>query len=143
DCDGVRTSQCNENTDPFFQNDTFLHDSHGNPLNAAQLPYVVIPSPSSRFDYRNHNIQPGAVGAVIFNNKVEYAVFGDPGPVEIIGEASFATAKDLGIDPDPATGGSDGPVWYIVFPGSKISPVESHANAVTLGEQLARQFVGN
>jgi hypothetical protein len=103
----------------------------------------VIPSPSSRFDYRNHNIQGGAVVAVIFNNRVEYTAFGDTGPTNIIGEASHAAARDLGIDPDPATGGTDGPVWFLVFPGSRVTPIESHTNAVTLGEQLARQFVNN
>ena len=143
DCDGVRTAQCNENTDPAFQPDTFVHTSTDRPLNAAQLPYMVIPSPSSRWDYRRFNIQPGAVVAVIFNNKVEYAVFGDTGPVEIIGEASYKTASDLGIDPDPATGGTDSGVTYIIFQGSRVSPVEDHNRAVTLGRQVARQFVNN
>ncbi len=40
---------------------------------------------------------------------------GDTGPDEIIGEASYATAKALGIDPDPETGGTDSGVTYIVF----------------------------
>jgi chitodextrinase len=143
DCDGVRTTQCNENTDPFFQADTSAHQSNGQPMNAATMPYMVIPSPSSRFNFGNHNIALGAVVAVIFNNQVEYAVFADTGPVDIIGEASFATAQALGIDPDPATGGSDGPVAYIVFQGSQVTPIESHSAAVTLGQQLARQFVNN
>src|SRR5262249_16214108 len=96
DCDGVRTTQCNENTDPFFQPDTSAHQSNGQPMNAATMPYMVIPSPSSRFRFGDHNIALGAVVAVIFNNKVEYAVFADTGPVDIIGEASFATAQSLG-----------------------------------------------
>lgn len=142
DCDGVTTAQCNLGTDPAFQPDTAFHASNGAPLNAAQLPYVVIPSPSGRFDYSNHNIQGGAVVAVVFNNKVEYAVFGDTGPTNIIGEASYACANNLGIEPNPSTGGADGPVWFIVFPGSQVDALEDHAKAVTLGQQLARQFVG-
>ena len=38
DCDGQRTSQCNENTDCCFQADTAFHQSDGKPLNAAKLP---------------------------------------------------------------------------------------------------------
>src|SRR6266480_1317634 len=107
DCDGVRTSQCNENTDCCFQNDTFCHTSGDSPLNSAQLPYVVVPSPSSTWDYRNFQIGCGTVVAVIFNGQVEYAVVGDTGPTDIIGEASYSTASHLGIDPDPSNGGTD------------------------------------
>jgi len=45
----------------------------------------------------------GNVVAVIYNHKLQYAVFGDTGPTNLIGEASYATAKKLGIDPDPAS----------------------------------------
>ena len=44
DCDGIRTTQCNENTDCCFQPDTAFHTSTDQPLNAAQLPYVVVPA---------------------------------------------------------------------------------------------------
>ncbi len=141
DCDGQTTSQCNHNTDPDYQNDTAFHQSDGKPLNAAALPYVVIPQPSSIWSYKSSGIQGGAVVAVIFNNKVEYATFGDTGPTKIIGEASYATAKALGIDPNPATGGADSGVTYIVFKNSKVSPIESHASATSLGQQLAQKFI--
>lgn len=144
DCDGQRTSQCNENTDCCFQADTAFHQSDGRPLNSAQLPYVVVPSSSSIWNYRSSGIDGASVVAVIFNNQVEYAVVGDTGPTNIIGEASYATATALGIDPDPSTGGTDSGVTYIVFTSSsRVSPIESHGAAVTLGQQLARQFVDN
>jgi hypothetical protein len=144
DCDGIRTTQCNENTDCCFQPDTFCHSSTDNPLNAAQLPYVVVPSASSIWDYRNFQIGCGTVVAVIFNNQVLYAVVGDTGPTGIIGEASYATANSLGINPDPSNGGTDSGVTYIVFQGSqRVSPIENHNNATTLGQQLARTFVNN
>ena len=38
DCDGQRTTQCNEKTDCCFQNDTSFHQSDGKPLSAAALP---------------------------------------------------------------------------------------------------------
>src|SRR3954470_8097041 len=85
DCDGTRTTQCNENTDCCFQPDTAFHDSTDKPLNAAQLPYVVVPSESSIWRYHaTSGINGGAVVAVIYNNKVEYAVVGDTGPNKII-----------------------------------------------------------
>jgi hypothetical protein len=141
DCDGQRTTQCNENTDCCFQPDTAFHQSNGQPLIASSLPYVVVPSPSSTWDYRKFQIAGGGVVAVIFNNQVEYAVVGDTGPTDIIGEASYATARDLGINPDPSNGGTDSGVTYIVFKNSKVTPIENHNNAITLGQQLARTFV--
>ncbi|WP_245601745.1 glycoside hydrolase family 75 protein [Hamadaea tsunoensis] len=144
DCDGVRTTQCNENTDCCFQADTFCHTSGDSPLNAANLPYVVVPSASSIWDYRNYSIGCGTVVAVIYNNQVEYAVVGDTGPTAIIGESSYKTASDLGINPDPSNGGTDSGVTYIVFQGSqRVSPIENHTNAVTLGQSLASTFLSN
>jgi hypothetical protein len=81
------------------------------------------------------------VVAVIYNGQVEYGVFADTGPADIIGEASYAMASALGIDPNPATGGIDSGVAYLVFKGSQVSPVESRSAAVSLGQALARQFI--
>jgi len=143
DCDGQRTSKCNEDADPWYQNDTAFHQSDGKPLKADSLPYIVVPSSSSIWKYSSYGIKGGGVVAVIYNNKVEYAVVGDTGPTKIIGEASYATAKALGIDPDPATGGADSGVTYILFKNSQVSPIESHSAAVTLGDTLAKQFLTN
>jgi hypothetical protein len=143
DCDGIRTSQCNENTDCCFLPDTAFHTSSDQPLNAAQLPYVVVPSPSSTWDYRNFQIDGGGVVAVIYNNQVTYAVVGDTGPQDIIGEASYAAANQLGINPDPSNGGTDSGVTYIVFKNSTINPIEDHDLAVSRGQELARTFINN
>ncbi|MFB7916506.1 glycoside hydrolase family 75 protein [Streptomyces sp. NPDC056061] len=143
DCDGQVTSACNKNTDPWFQDDTAFHTSDDKPLNAEKLPYVVVPSSSSIWNYSSAGIKGGGIVAVIYNNKVEYAVVGDTGPSKIIGEASYATAEALGIDPDPETGGAESGVTYILFKNSKASPIESHSAAVTAGEALAKQFIQN
>ncbi|MFC9756422.1 glycoside hydrolase family 75 protein [Streptomyces sp. NPDC056921] len=143
DCDGEITAACNEDTDPWFQNGTAFETSAGKPLNAEKLPYVVVPSVSSIWNYGDSGIKGGGVVAVIYNNKVEYAVVGDTGPNRIIGEASYATAKALGIDPDPETGGAESGVTYILFKNSKVSPIESHSAAVTAGDALAKQFIQN
>ncbi|WP_037858254.1 glycoside hydrolase family 75 protein [Streptomyces sp. NRRL S-340] len=141
DCDGQRTANCNEDRDPWYQDDTRFHQSDGKPLKAESLPYVVVPSSSGIWNYADSGIKGGGVVAVVYGNKVEYAVVGDTGPDKIIGEASYATAKALGIDPDPETGGADSGVTYILFKDAKASPIESHSAAVTLGDKLARQFL--
>ncbi|MDX3802532.1 glycoside hydrolase family 75 protein [Streptomyces sp. AK04-3B] len=141
DCDGQRTSKCSEATDPWYQDDTAFHQSDGRPLRADALPYVVVPSSSSLWNYGSAGIKGGGVVAVIYQNKVEYAVVGDTGPTKIIGEASYATAKALGINPDPENGGADSGVTYILFKNSKASPIESHSAAVGLGDRLAQAFL--
>jgi hypothetical protein len=141
DCDGQPTPRCNKNTDPWFQPETAFQDSKGRHLVADQLPYTVVPSPSGTWDYRKHGIQGGGVVAVIFNNRVEYTVVGDTGPSNIIGEASYAAAVNLGINPNPKTGGTDGPVHHLYFENSKVSPIEDHGKAVSQGEALARKFL--
>jgi hypothetical protein len=143
DCDGKTTPQCNINTDGAYQNQTSATDSNGDPLDAAALPYVVVPLPSSRFDYNAAGLQLGSVIAVIYNGQLDYGVFGDEGPDDIIGEASYAMAKSLGVDPDPSTGGTDGPVTYIAFTGDSavVSPIESHATALSVGAARAAQLL--
>ncbi|MEV0276462.1 glycoside hydrolase family 75 protein [Streptomyces sp. NPDC050610] len=141
DCDGQVTSKCNKQTDPWFQDDTYYHTSDDKPLNAEKLPYVVVPSVSGIWDYTKSGIKGGGVVAVIYNNQVEYAVVGDTGPDKIIGEASYAAAKGLGIDPDPETGGAESGVTYILFKNSQASPIESHSDAVQRGDALAKKFV--
>lgn len=140
DCDGQMSDQCNLGTDPSYMDQTAASDSNGDPLDAATLPFVVIPGRSARFDYLDAGLGMRSVVAVIFEGKVEYGVLGDVGPQAIIGEASYAMAVSLGIDPDPSTGGVSGGVAYIAFTGteSKVEVIEDHAAAVTLGIDRAR-----
>jgi hypothetical protein len=143
DCDGQTTTQCNSGTDDSYFNDTSFPQSDGKPLSAAVLPYIVVPLPSSRFDYTKSDIQPGAAVAVIYNGKLSFGVFGDEGPEEIIGEASYAMAKSLGIDDDPNTGGADSGVTFIVFTGQAavVDPIEDHQKAIDLAQSLATKLV--
>lgn len=143
DCDGRPTARCSKKTDPWFQDDTAFHESDGRALRADRLPYVVVPVPSEIWDYRAAGVKGGGVVAIVRDDQVEYAVVGDLGPKNIIGEASYAAAEALGIDPDPARGGTDGPVTYILFTNSEVTPIESHREAVTLGDRLAKEFVAN
>jgi hypothetical protein len=145
DCDGVRTVNCNESTDCCFQNDTTLHRSDGQPLQADLTHFFVIPQDSAAaWHYsRDSGIALGDVGAVIYQDRLVYAVFGDTGPTSIIGEASYATAAALAINPDPSNGGTDDPVTYIVFPHTRPDPVESNDAITAAGEAAASAFVGS
>ncbi|MET7729909.1 glycoside hydrolase family 75 protein [Streptomyces sp. NPDC005402] len=141
DCDGRPGSRCNRRTDPLFSDATAFQQSDGRYLSAELLPYVVVPAPSSIWDYREHGVRGGAVAAVVYGDRVQYAVVGDVGPAHIIGEASYATAKGLGIRPDPRGGGTPSGVTYIIFRNTQVKPIEDHAAAVATGERLARLFV--
>jgi glycosyl hydrolase group 75 (putative chitosanase) len=141
DCDGVASSVCNSSTDPWYQGQTSFTTSTGRYFTASTTHYYVIPLPSSRFSYTSAGIKPGTVAAVIYNNKIVYAVFADEGPNNIIGEASYATARDLGIDPNPETGGTDSGVTYIVFKGNVPSPVENNSTITTKGQAAAAAWL--
>ncbi|MGW9190215.1 glycoside hydrolase family 75 protein [Streptomyces rubiginosohelvolus] len=142
DCDGRKTRACNRKTDPYFLPETAFQSSRGEPLDSAALPHVVVPGPSKVWDYRKAGLTGGSVVAVVYRDRVRYGVIGDTGPRGIIGEASYAMAKTLGIDPDPSTGGAESGVTYIAFKNSRISPIESRARAQSRGAALAREFVG-
>ncbi|WTB50562.1 glycoside hydrolase family 75 protein [Streptomyces althioticus] len=141
DCDGRPGRHCNAATDPHFSSSTAFAQSDGRALSSEKLPYVVVPAPSSLWDYREHGVRGGSVAAVVYRDRVSYAVVGDTGPADIIGEASYAAAKSLGIDPDPRSGGTPSGVTYIVFKDSRVTPLEDREAAQTQGERLAREFV--
>ncbi|MFF7385046.1 glycoside hydrolase family 75 protein [Streptomyces griseoluteus] len=142
DCDGRPGTRCNRRTDPDFSPATAFPQSDGRPLDAERLPYIVIPAAGPRWDHRAHGVRGGSVAAVLYGERVRYAVVGDTGPRDLIGEASYATARALGIDPDPHAGGASSGVTYIVFPDTRARPIEDHDDAVAQGEELARKFVG-
>ncbi|MER6348874.1 glycoside hydrolase family 75 protein [Streptomyces sp. NPDC001595] len=141
DCDGRPGRHCNSRTDPYFSASTAFTQSDGRPLDAEELPYIVVPTPSHLWNHRDHGVHGGSVAAVVHHDRVQYAVVGDTGPGHLIGEASYATARGLGIPSDPHAGGTDSGVTYIVFRDSRVTPIESHAAAVAAGERRARQFV--
>jgi hypothetical protein len=85
-------------------------------VDASRIPFVVLPGGMAR--------QLGArVGdfAIVFNqrnSKMSYAIFGDVGPHDRIGEGSMALAENLGIRSDARNGGTRRGILYLVFPGS-------------------------
>ncbi|MFB9908245.1 peptidoglycan-binding protein [Allokutzneria oryzae] len=141
-CDGQPTTKCNKNTDPWFQPQTAWTQSNGKPLIADKLPFIVVPGISSTWSYKSANITGGTVAAVVHQDKVAYAVVGDVGPTSAIGEGSYRLAEQLGINPNPKTGGVSGAVVdYILFPGVKAQPIESNSSAVSRGTVAAADLV--
>jgi hypothetical protein len=143
DCDGRMTAGKCPGPDPSYQPDTAFHNLADQPLEAAVTPYVVIPAD---FAYPGlDTVAGGNVVAVVYNHHLEFAVFGDTGPTDIIGEASYACAQSLGIDPNPATGGVGSGVTYVVFVGANTAPhdIEDRAATQQLGDQLLTQLLAH
>jgi hypothetical protein len=154
DCDGKMTATCPgtpPNMDCCFQNqDTFgvnadgsinASDGKTNPFSSADDEYVVIPDNNWQ-----GLVPPGTIIAVIYGNKLTYAIFADTGPTTVIGEGSVALANALGYPSSPATGGVVGNVvTYIAFTGTGTVPskVEDKPTIKALGDQLVQQFIAN
>jgi Fungal chitosanase of glycosyl hydrolase group 75 len=136
DCDGGTTQVCKD--DDTYLPETSCNTSLGKPMDASNIPFIVLPQPSHGWNESNYRIRCGTVGAVIFNGKLEYGVFGDRGPEGVLGEASYAMAKRLGINADPNTGGISTGVTYIVFTGSSavVQPIEDTSKSIGLGKRL-------
>ncbi len=145
DCDGKVSPQCNLMTDPWFMSQTAATDSNGDPLDAATLPFVVVPGRSTKFDYRAAGLAMGSVVAVVHGDELVYGVLGDVGPTSYIGEASYRMAELLGIDPDPRVGGTEEPVSYIAFTGedARVEIIEDHDEATSLGIALAGELLAD
>jgi hypothetical protein len=143
DCDGKKSTHCNSSTDHSWQNQTAALDSNGKPLDAATVPYIVVPGESTRWNFADAGIAIGSVGAVIYNGKLTFGVVGDIGPKAIIGEASYAMADSLDINPDPAVGGVDSGVSYILFtgPSAILHKNEDHGEAFSVGMRRAAQLL--
>jgi len=141
DCDGGTSATCK--ADPDYQSETATVDSKGNPLDASNLPYVVIPGVSNGFDYKVKGLKMGSVVAVVYNNKISYGILGDVGPQGVIGEASYAMAKELGINPSPTSGGVDSGVTYVAFTGAAavVGKKEDHAKAVEVGQAQGNKLI--
>ncbi len=152
DCDGITTAHCpgtGADMDCCYQDQTSFHgpnsasNKDGMSLASENTPYVVIPQ-DVQFPGLDQN-SGGNIIAVIYNNQLEFGVFGDQGPTDIIGEASVRTANGLGIPASPATGGVGGGVTYIVFVGTGSTPadMENIPQIQALGAQLTESLLKN
>jgi hypothetical protein len=102
--------------DPCAQTDTSLH-LDGKALNADEDRYIVVP-PAILLGVNGVVLGCQAHLKNVRNGMETDAVVGDIGPHRKLGEASVATAKALGINPSPTSGGVDEHiVEYTLWPG--------------------------
>jgi Fungal chitosanase of glycosyl hydrolase group 75 len=85
-------------------------------VDASKIPFVVLPGGMAR----QLGARPGDFAAVFNprNGKSSFAIYGDVGPFDRIGEGSVALAENLGIRSDARNGGARRGILYLVFPGS-------------------------
>jgi hypothetical protein len=89
-------------------------------VDAATIPYLVLPAPLYRSDGMGEMGDLGFAVDLDTGRSTPF-VIADEGPVEPLGEASIALWRALGAnDPSPRTGAGlpPGQVAYVVFPGS-------------------------
>jgi hypothetical protein len=106
--------------DSSWQPDTTLRYGNGGFINANAVPYFVLPGGW----YGQFGIKVGDVGAIVYKDKLAFAVFADVGPKTKLGEASLQLFRQLGEERLRPNGrvinsGMGGGVTTIVFPGSK------------------------
>ncbi|MDI1446269.1 glycoside hydrolase family 75 protein [Polyangium sp. 6x1] len=142
DCDGGQSAECK--ADPYYQRETATVDSTGKPLDASTLPFVVVPKASNGFDFKAQGLRMGSVVAVMYKGTIAYGILGDVGPAGILGEASYAMARRLGIPASPISGGVDSGVTYVAFTGDAavVTKKEDAAEAARLGQARVEALLG-
>ena len=132
------------------QNQTSLQNADGSPVDADTVPYFVLPEHGF---YQQFGIRLGDVAAVIYRDKIAFAVFADEYGhqhlEEQIGEGSIALHRQLGhetITPDGKLidEAIDGGVITIVFPGSGIeNDAQTPEKIRYIGEKFFTSLGGN
>jgi hypothetical protein len=109
------------NGDPSWQPDTSLNYPNAKSINANRVSYFVLPKPKPWSE--THGVFLGDYAAVIFRDRIAFAVFADRGPADKIGEGSIELLRRLGEERIKPNGsvrnvGMGPKLITIVFPGS-------------------------
>ena len=109
-------------------------------VDASKIPYIVLPGHLARL----MGARPGDFAVVLNqrNARISYAIFGDVGPPDRIGEGSIALAENLEIRSDARNGGVRRGIVYLVFPGSGNRNPRSIEEIDTEGEILLQGWGG-
>jgi hypothetical protein len=110
-------------------------------IDASKIPYIVLPG----FLARQLGARPGDFSVVLNqrNDRISYAIFGDTGGSDRIGEGSMALAENLEIRSDARLGGTRGGVLYLVFPGSGDGRPRTTEEINAEGEKLFQAWGGS
>jgi hypothetical protein len=112
----------------------------GSPIDALKTNYYVLPS-NLRSRLRNSRLGLGDIAAVIYNGRLEFAVYADNGPNSKIGEGSVKLVQSLGFNPyrnGRICCGITSGVVVIVFPGSRGSYSSPYDRASVRSAGLSR-----
>ena len=110
-------------------------------VDASKIPFIVLPGTMAR----GLGARLGDF-AVVFNQrngKSSYAIFGDVGPSDRIGEGSIALAENLDIRSDARNGGARRGIVYLVFPGSGNGKPRTIEEISAEGEKLLAAWEGS
>jgi Fungal chitosanase of glycosyl hydrolase group 75 len=107
--------------DPSWQRNTSLRYADKGSVNSNAVPYYVLPGPKDW--YASRGVSLGDYAAVLFKDKLAFAVFGDIGPKKKLGEGSLELMRRLGVERmkpnNTVINAGMGPrVLTLVFPGS-------------------------
>lgn len=133
--------------DPSWQRNTSLRYADNSSINSNEVPYFVLPGPKPW--YASRGVSLGDYAAIIFKDKLAFAVFADIGPKKKLGEGSLELMRRLGqerMKPNNTVKNAGmGPrVLTIVFPGSGASAHRSRqAKLLTSIEQTAKPIFKN
>jgi Fungal chitosanase of glycosyl hydrolase group 75 len=110
-------------------------------VDASRIPFVVLPGGMAR----QLGARPGDFATVFNqrNGKSSYAIFGDVGPYDRIGEGSVALAENLGIRSDARNGGARRGILYLVFPGSGNGKPRTIEEINAEGQKLLQEWEGS
>lgn len=110
-------------------------------VDASKIPFVVLPGGMAR----QLGARPGDFAAVFNqrNGKTSYAIFGDVGPADRIGEGSMALAENLDIRSDARNGGARRGILYLVFPGSGNGSPRTIEEINSEGQKLLQAWEGS
>jgi hypothetical protein len=107
-------------------------------VDASRIPFMVLPGGLAR----QLSARVGDF-AMVFNERngrSSYAIFGDVGPMDRIGEGSVALAENLGIRSDARNGGTWRGVLYMVFPGSGEGSPKTVEEINERGQRLMQEW---
>lgn len=107
-------------------------------LDPTVTPFVALPI---GFERDHPGVRLGDIVAVQRDGRTVFAIYGDRGPRDQLGEASLAVGRALGLTAaqlDPNRGGLEGGVTYVVFPGSGTGRPLENAEIQARGERLLR-----
>jgi hypothetical protein len=114
----------------------------GRYVDARLIPYIVLPSEPGLKESGRARVGDFAVVINARNRRMAFAIFADQGPRGKIGEGSIALAELLDIPSSPKTGGVDGDIVYVVFPGSGNGQPRTATEIDREGERAFQQWGG-